>query len=182
MDSAGLADVLNQITGSWRPGTAATHADLALARERLAALANGISPEAIHASYGIRSPAAINNRPAIDALVKSVAPEQTLTHFPYVRSVTNINPTDMSNTAGMKVDKTLGPFIDNVGVCIGLTSFLCQRRFQSQAAPWATSDISMVHHQQVRHFRQEASGLLPQRSASRCFLRALSACRSQAQR
>ena len=36
--------------------------------------------------------------------------------MPYVRNATDIDPASNANVVGMKVDKTLGPFVDSFGV------------------------------------------------------------------
>jgi hypothetical protein len=116
MKTAAIADALNQTTGTWQPFAAATPGDLELARTNLAAaLASGISPESMHATPAFHAPS-VDGGAAIEKIVHGVAPKKsTPTVLPRVRNLTDIDPALAASVAGMKVEKTLGPFIDAFG-------------------------------------------------------------------
>lgn len=119
MGRPALVDTLAAITGSWSaPGDRA--AELDLARQIIArALAAGIPAEQIHPGstsitrFAAPAPAA---QPAIETLVGAMSPEAAPTIRPFVRGALDLDPALRETVASMKVERTLGPFIDSLGI------------------------------------------------------------------
>jgi hypothetical protein len=115
MSQSTIVDTLDQITGSWKPAASATSGDLDSARRALAAaLAGGLPVSALHATPSPHASTVTTAHAAIDELVRSVS-DTPFTVLPSVRSATDIDPAAGALVAGMKVEKTLGPFADAVG-------------------------------------------------------------------
>jgi len=117
MDATAISNALDELTGSWKPSGAATTSDLGEARFSLVdALASGLAPQAVHATPMFRTPVLGTDRSEVDALVRKARPTPTLSVMPNVRSGTDIDPAMAADFVGMKVSKTLGPFVDSFGV------------------------------------------------------------------
>ena len=116
MSSSAIVDTLDQVTGSWKPIATATSGDLDSARHALAtALASGVPASALHATPSVHAPVVTAARSAIDALVRNVNVASSATVLPNVRNAIDIDPAAGALVAGMKIEKTLGPFVDAIG-------------------------------------------------------------------
>ena len=116
MDNPVLVDTLDELTGSWVPGGEATAGDLAEARLLLAgALSSGLAPQDISPGPVFQARPATVDRPAIEAAAHQAPAGAALTAIPYVVSTNNFDPSAFAMAAGMKIDKTLGPFVDAFG-------------------------------------------------------------------
>src|SRR5713101_6972533 len=119
MDRPAIADALTRITGSWATGRGATGAELAAARSALAGLLLTESrPDDVRAALAGRTgvaPVEAGSRAAIERTVEQLpeAPSQDLRVF--IRHGSVLDPTALAGVAGMKVSRTLGPFIDELG-------------------------------------------------------------------
>ena len=117
MNMSAIADELDQITGSWKPSAAATLDDLTVARKILAdALLSGFTTSSLHGQTVFQTKTVTGEIDTIDKIVESSSAQAVPTQRPTVRSVTNIDPKLMADVAGMKVEKSLGPFADSLGV------------------------------------------------------------------
>src|SRR5215471_5831167 len=119
MDRPALIDTLASITGSWSASEAHA-ADLKEARHIIASsLAAGTPADQIHPAAASMArltqptPAA---RPAIEMLVSALPPIAAPAVRPFVRSALDLDPVLRESIAGMKVERTLGPFVDQLGI------------------------------------------------------------------
>src|SRR5262249_55582873 len=55
-------------------------------------------------------------RPAIEMLVSALPPIAAPAVRPFVRSALDLDPVLRESIAGMKVERTLGPFVDQLGI------------------------------------------------------------------
>jgi hypothetical protein len=119
MDRPAIADALTRITGTWAVGRGAADADLAAARSALAGLLLTESrPDDVRAALAGRAgiaPVEAGSRAAIERIVEQLpeAPSQDLRVF--IRYGSVLDPAALAGVAGMKVSRTLGPFIDELG-------------------------------------------------------------------
>jgi hypothetical protein len=119
MDRPALVDALASITGSWSVSkTRAT--DLEEARQIIAnALAAGTPADQIRPTVAsiVRltepAPAA---RLAIETLVSALHPYGAPGVRPFVRSELDLDPALRESIVGMKIERTLGPFVDRLGI------------------------------------------------------------------
>jgi hypothetical protein len=115
--SASIAETLERLTGSWKPSAASSADELSAARATLAAaLASGLPEEAVSAATSFQTPAGAGDTTSLDDLLVGIHPNPVPTVLPRVRNATDIDPAASSITAGMKIDQTLGPFVDTFGV------------------------------------------------------------------
>lgn len=115
MNLSEIANKIDELTGSWSPSGAATAQDLRDARLRLAdGLFSNTAPQASQSPSSFRSRPAVASRSEADAAAELATSASGV--MPYVRNATDIDPAANANVVGMKVDKTLGPFVDSFGV------------------------------------------------------------------
>jgi hypothetical protein len=116
MNLSEVATTLTKLTGSWKPSATATADDLDAARKTLGdALASGMTSSEIATAPTLHFTVNGNSSAAIDAHVRSVTPGSAPAVLPTVRSSTDIDISAGAPVAGMKVEKTLGPFVDSLG-------------------------------------------------------------------
>lgn len=119
MDRSGIVASLTEITGTWSTGRGVASADLSEARTILAsALASGARSEDLSTPGAgrVRLAAGVQGREAIETLVGRLRPAPAPDVRPFIRSAVDLDPSSRANIAGMKVAKTLGPFIDQLGI------------------------------------------------------------------
>ena len=120
MNQAALLDTLADMTGTWSSPGGAAAADLAEARRLLAAsLLAGATAHALAPAFAARaalSPAAAHGRATLEKLVAGLRPASEPALRPFVRSALALEPDALQPVAGMRVERTLGPFIDALGI------------------------------------------------------------------
>jgi hypothetical protein len=119
MDRPALVEALAGIAGTWS-SPRGDSAALAEARRALAAsLLAGATPHELSpaaASHAPLSPASAADRHALETLIAGLHPTPEPTVRSFVRSAMDLDPGALQGVAGMKVEKTLGPFIDRLGI------------------------------------------------------------------
>src|SRR5262249_15703317 len=120
-----VTQLLAELTGGWRPGSGTTAGSLIEARAALAAtLRAGISPTEVNPAWrdaGITpAPAASAEIAEISRAVEAAIQAQPFPVAAYVRSPLSgsvNNPAGVPAWArGMKIQRTLGPFLDAQGI------------------------------------------------------------------
>ncbi len=102
--SSAIAAALDRILGSWKPSASATADDLTSARQSLAdAFASGFEISSLE-------------KPSVIGVTVVPPPTGHPSTIPTIRGITDIDPTSVSEYIGMKVEKSLGPFVDTLGV------------------------------------------------------------------
>jgi hypothetical protein len=115
MNPSEIAKRIDELMGSWSPSESATFQDLREARLSIAdGLLSNTAPQETQSPLGFRSHPASAIRSEADALAELATSASAI--IPYVRKATDVDPVTYADVAGMKVDKTLGPFVDSFGV------------------------------------------------------------------
>ena len=120
MDQVAVLDALARITGTWSPGPGADVGALAAARRALAgSLASETHGEDVRAALVGRAAALPSQdaiRPSLEPLVAEAITGQPSDQRLIIRRGDFLDPSAGASTAGMKVARTLGPFIDHLDV------------------------------------------------------------------
>jgi hypothetical protein len=120
MDRPALLDALIAMTRSWTLAPGVQPSDLISARSALAgALAAGFEPDDLVATRPSRpafATATAAQRSEIERLVPHASDGGTPELRPFVRSSSDLDPASGAAIVGMQISRTLGPFIDDLGI------------------------------------------------------------------
>src|SRR5215472_4161818 len=119
MDRPAVTNLLSELTGTWSTGPAVATSELGEARTALAsAFASGLRSDDLSAPSvsRLRLTAAGEDLRPLETIVAMLKPGPAPDVRPFVRSAADLDPASRANIAGMKVARTLGPFVNELGI------------------------------------------------------------------